>query len=344
MKNSYLFSLIFPSALLSCHKGADLDVAQTRAFPIEYNSGIKEKALNYANTLPDPAEISKDHPELVALGKKLFYDNRLSGNGTQSCNSCHNLSTFGVDNKTLSKGADGRLESRNTPTVLNASLHFSLFWDGRAASLEEQIEGPILNPHEMGMSSKEELESRLSRDPEYIALFRRAFPADTEPLNFDNLSKALGAFERTLLTPSRFDKFLLGDESALSEQEKRGLSLFVDLSCIKCHSGNTLGGNIFQKFGLVRDYWEYTQGKNRDEGLFQLTKDPADKYVFKVPSLRNVAKTAPYFHDGSVETLEHAIAIMAKAQLGMELSSFEVNDIKAFLEALTGEVPASALQ
>lgn len=344
MKNRYLLSLIFPSALLSCHKGAEFDLAQTRAFPIEYNSGIKEKALNYANSLPDAGNTSKDHADLVALGKKLFYDNRLSGNGTQSCNSCHSLSTYGVDNKTLSKGADGRLHSRNTPSVLNASLHFSLFWDGRAMSLEEQAEGPILNPHEMGMSSREDLESRLSRDPEYIALFRRAFPADREPLTFDNLSKAIGAFERTLLTPSRFDQFLLGEENALNEQEKRGLSLFVDLSCIKCHSGNTLGGNIFQKFGLVRDYWEYTHSKTLDEGLFLRTKNPADKYVFKVPSLRNVAKTAPYFHDGNVETLEQAIAIMAKAQLGMELSSLEVDDIKAFLEALTGDVPASALQ
>ena len=193
----------------------------------------------------------------------------------------------------------------------------------------------------VGMPSAAYLEERLRNNSEYRALFDRAYPGVQESLSFEHVAHAIAAFERTLITPSRFDHFLNGAEDALNEQEKRGLSLFVDLSCIKCHSGNTLGGNIFQKFGLVGYYWDYTKSTAIDEGLYARTGNPTDKYVFKVPSLRNVEKTAPYFHDGSVDTLEEAIRIMAKIQLGMELSPAEVEDIKAFLSTLTGAVPAA---
>ena len=340
--------MLLGATFVQCQKMSDNGMAADapRAFPIAYGHGMKEKAVNYANILPaGPAFSDLDiSPEMVALGKKLYYDKRLSGDGTQSCNTCHNLETFGVDNKPLSKGIKGEEGTRNSPTVLNAAVFFSQFWDGRAKTVEEQAGGPILNPVEMAMPSEAELEKRLRRDEEYKTLFSRVFPGETEPLTFGNVVKALGAFERTLITPSRFDAFLGGDEEALNVQEKRGLSLFVDLSCIKCHSGNTLGGNIFQKFGLVRDYWGLTNSVRKDEGLFLITRDPADKYVFKVPSLRNIEKTAPYFHDGSVEKLEDAIRIMANLQLGIDLSPSEVDDIKAFLKTLTGTVPASALQ
>lgn len=304
-----------------------------RAFPVEYDEGMKEKALNYANVLQEPDDGS---PELARLGEKLFFDTRLSGNGTQSCATCHPPGAYGMDNNLLSAGANGQVLKRNTPTVLNAALHANQFWDGRAKTLEEQVKVAVMAPDELGMPSVRELEGRLKGDPDYQKLFAKAFPDQQEPVSFENTARAIAAFERTLITPSRFDHFLNGAEDALNDQEKRGLSLFADLSCIKCHSGNTLGGNVFQRFGLAGYYWDYTRSAQIDEGLFALTGNPADKYVFKVPSLRNVEKTAPYFHDGSVATLEEAIRIMAKVQLGMDLTAPEVNDIKAFLQSLTG--------
>lgn len=305
-----------------------------RAFPVEYDEGMKEKALNYANVLKGQDSIP---PDLASLGKKLFFDTRLSGNATQSCATCHPLNSYGMDNKTLPAGARGQLLKRNTPTVLNAAFHAHQFWDGRAKTLEEQVKVAVLAPDELGMPSIQELEDRLKGDPGYKKLFALAFPGQQEPVSFENIALAIAAFERTLITPSRFDHFLNGAEDALNDQEKRGLSLFADLSCIKCHSGNTLGGNVFQRFGLAGYYWDYTKSAQIDEGRYVLTGNPADKYVFKVPSLRNVEKTAPYFHDGSVATLEEAIRIMAKVQLGMDLTVPEINDIKAFLQTLTAQ-------
>lgn len=305
-----------------------------RAFPVEYDEGMKEKALNYANVLKGQDSIP---PDLASLGKKLFFDTRLSGNATQSCATCHPLNSYGMDNKTLPAGARGQLLKRNTPTVLNAAFHAHQFWDGRAKTLEEQVKVAVLAPDELGMPSIQELEGRLKGDPDYKKLFALAFPGQQEPVSFENTALAIAAFERTLITPSRFDHFLNGAEDALNDQEKRGLSLFADLSCIKCHSGNTLGGNVFQRFGLAGYYWDYTKSAQIDEGRYVLTGNPADKYVFKVPSLRNVEKTAPYFHDGSVATLEEAIRIMAKVQLGMDLTVPEINDIKAFLQTLTAQ-------
>lgn len=322
----------FPALLALVFFAACQEESIRRAFPVEYDEGMKEKALNYANVLQEIDSIS---PELASLGERLFFDTRLSGNATQSCSTCHPLSSYGVDNKPRSTGAQGQLLKRNTPTVLNAALHAGQFWDGRAKTLEEQVMASVLDPTEMGMPSGRELESRLKGDPDYREQFARAFPNQEEPVSFDNMARAISAFEKTLITPSRFDHFLKGAEDAFSDQEKRGLSLFVDLSCIKCHSGNTLGGNTFQRFGLTDYYWDYTKSPGIDEGLYALTGNPADKYVFKVPSLRNVGKTAPYFHDGSVETLEEAIRIMAKVQLGMDLTLPEINDIKAFLLTLT---------
>lgn len=282
-------------------------------------------------------------PEKVALGKKLYYDTRLSKEGKNSCNSCHNMETYGVDNLPFSPGDKGEFGGRNSPTVLNAAFHFVQFWDGRAKDVEEQAAGPIVNPVEMAMPSPEFLEKRLNGIAEYKSEFKTVFP-DSKKITISDVAKAIGAFERTLITPSRFDEYLAGKAEVLNDQEKEGLKKFMDNGCITCHAGAQLGGNMYQKFGVHKPYWEATGSKKKDEGKFEVTAVESDKYFFKVPGLRNIEKTWPYFHDGSVEKLEEAVAIMADVQLNKQLNEGDVNDIVAFLKTLTGEVPKSALQ
>jgi cytochrome c peroxidase len=265
----------------------------------------------------------------VELGKKLFNEKALSIANDLSCNSCHNLATFGVDNKPTSDGHKGQKGTRNSPTVLNAALHFTQFWDGRAKDVEEQALGPVMNPVEMAMPSESEVISRLKSNAEYVGLFAKAFPSEVDTVTFKNIGRAIGAFERTLITPSRFDSFLAGDDKALTEQEIKGLRSFRDVGCVACHSGATLGGQMFQKIGLVKQY------PAKDLGRYEVTKNEVDKYFFKVPSLRNIEKTYPYFHDGSVKTLEEAIKLMGEYQLGRQLSDEQVKDIVAFLRTLT---------
>ncbi len=275
----------------------------------------------------------EDNSVKVELGKKLYLDTKLSKNGNQSCNSCHDLNTYGVDNKKVSPGSDGKNGDRNSPSSFNAALHIAQFWDGRAADLEAQALGPVLNPIEMGLKSKEDVEKVLSSDKDYIAMFAKAFPEDKNAITFENMGRAIGAFEKTLITPSRFDSYIDGDKSALTEDEKKGLMTFVQSGCTVCHSGVGVGGGMYQKLGLVVPY------TTSDEGRFKVTKLESDKYVFKVPSLRNITKTAPYFHDGSVDTLSKAITLMGKHQLGRDLSEADVKSIETFLGSLTGELP-----
>lgn len=282
-------------------------------------------------------------PEKVELGKMLYFDTRLSKNGNNSCNSCHNMETYGVDNEATSKGDAGKRGVRNSPTVLNAALANMQFWDGRAKNVEEQAGMPILNPVEMAIPSKEFLVKRLSSTKEYPALFAKAFPNETNSLTYDNLSKALGAFERTLITPCRFDDFLAKDPSHLDSEEKEGLTLFIETGCTQCHSGVGLGGGQMQKFGVHDDYRKYTKSKTNDIGRMEVTNQAIDKDIFKVPTLRNIAKTGPYFHDGSVSDLNEAVRIMAKTQLNKDLTDDQIVKISKFLHALTGEVPKSAL-
>jgi cytochrome c peroxidase len=270
-------------------------------------------------------------PERVALGRRLFSDTRLSKAGGISCNTCHNLETYGVDNKAVSSGHEGQVGNRNSPTVYNAALHFVQFWDGRAKDVEEQALGPILNPSEMAMGSSGEAIERLKSDPSTVAQFKSAFPNEKDPVTFDNIGLAIGAFERTLITPSRFDQFLKGDANSLTDAEKAGGKLFVESGCIACHNGALLGGGTYQKLGLVRPY------PTKDKGRFEVTKVASDEFMFKVPSLRNVEKTAPYFHDGSVKTLPEAITLMGRHQLGRELSAEDTSKIETFLRALTAE-------
>lgn len=273
-------------------------------------------------------------PERVALGKKLFNDTLLSKSKKISCNSCHTLSNFGVDNEPTSLGHEGHRGGRNSPSVYNAALHIAQFWDGRAADVEAQALGPILNPGEMAMPDEATVVQRLREDKDYPALFRKAFPSEKEPTTFANVGLAIGAFERTLMTPSRFDSYLSGDDSALTTEEKAGLKTFVATGCGACHNGVTVGGGMYQKLGLVVPY------QTTDLGRFSITKNEADRFVFKVPSLRNSEKTAPYFHDGSVATLEEAVRLMGKHQLGRDLSQEDTASIVTFLRSLTGKLPA----
>lgn len=277
-------------------------------------------------------------PERIALGKMLYFEPRLSKGGDVSCNSCHDLATFGVDGKPTSTGHKGQLGGRNSPTVYNAAGHFAQFWDGRAKDVEEQAKGPVLNPVEMAMPNAKAVEKVLSGIPEYVAAFKKAFPAEKKPVTFDNMAVAIAAFERGLATPSRFDVFLAGDDKALSDAEKQGLNAFMDTGCAACHSGALFGGAMYQKLGLVKPW-----PTEKDTGRFEVTKKDADKFFFKVPSLRNIEKTAPYFHDGSVASLDEAVKLMATHQLGKELTAEQVGSIVTFLKALTGTPPADAL-
>jgi cytochrome c peroxidase len=344
-KNSYFLiltgSLLFFSACgKKASESADPDAAQHS----QYDEALKNKKLAYFQSLPDKAA-NPDNPTSAAkvkLGHVLYYDVRLSKNNTISCNSCHNLSKFGVDNLPFSPGDDGTLGGRNSPTTLNAALHTQQFWDGRAKDVEEQAGMPILNPVEMAIPSQDFLVKRLAEIPFYQELFKRAFPDESNPLTYANIQKAIAAFERELITPSRFDQYLKGDSRALTVQEKKGMLSFINIGCINCHTGTLIGGNQFQKFGAYMPYWELTGSKNIDKGLFDITKNEMDMYIFKVPSLRNVAETGPYFHDGSVKDLEQAVRIMGKAQLKYEMSDAEAQNIVAFLKSLSGEVPAFA--
>lgn len=310
-----------------------------------------EQAEKAAPTGPDPQEIrqlasalfkpvpdfavrdgeARPSDELLNLGRTLYHDPRLSINDQISCNSCHDLARYGVDGEATSPGHDGTRGGRNSPTVLNAALHATQFWDGRAADVEEQALGPILNPVEMGMPDGETVEKKVRSIAAYEQLFAAAFPDAEQPITFDNIGRAIGAFERGLITPAPFDRFLQGDDEAMTPDQLAGLKTFVDVGCTSCHNGVALGGQGFFKLGQVVPY------ETSDEGRFEVTQNEADKYFFKPPSLRNITETGPWFHDGSVTDLGEAVRLMAKHQLGRELNDDQVASILAFLGALKGE-------
>ncbi|MBL8096909.1 MAG: c-type cytochrome [Anaerolineales bacterium] len=286
--------------------------------------------------LPDEAaptgyELSEP---LVDLGRMLYYEPRLSVNSQMSCNTCHPLNTYGMDGLRFSFGHAGDPVGRNSPSSYNAALHIAQFWDGRAADVEAQAKGPILAGGEMGMPNSDFVVGVLKEIPGYLPLFEAAFPDQADPITYDNVGTAIGAFERRLITPGRFDLLVAGDESAFNEQEKRGLALFVSTGCASCHSGAALGGTMYAKLGAAESF------AGADLGRFNVTGAEADRYVFKVPALRNIAQTGPYLHDGSIPTLEDMVRVMARHQLGKQLEDDEVNDIVLFLRALTGEIPA----
>ena len=291
--------------------------------------------LSLFTPLPSQAEPSNYQltPEMVDLGRHLYYDPRLSVNHQISCNSCHLLERYGVDSLATSIGHDGEAVDRNAQSVYNAALHISQFWDGRSPDVEDQAKGPIVSVAEMGMGDSAYVEEVLRSIPGYQPLFQAAFPNDAEPITFDNATRAIGAFERGLMTPSRFDRFLAGDYSQLNEQEQRGLLTFATTGCANCHMGVTVGGLFYKKLGEMEPY------DTDDPGRARITGSDEDLHVFKVASLRNVTQTAPYLHDGSIKTLQEMIILMARYQLGKELANEQVAEIMMFLNTLTGEIP-----
>jgi len=282
--------------------------------------------------LPDTMPGSeKDTPAKIELGKKLYFEKCISINKTQACNSCHRVdeNRGGVDNLPTSPGAEGKLGGRNSPTTLNAGLHIAQFWDGRAPDLVAQAKGPVLNPIEMGMPNEAAVLARL-KEAGYEPQFKKVFPDAAQALTYDNYAQAVAAFERTLITRDRFDDFLAGAPDALTRAEMQGLRVFMQTGCTNCHAGALLGGDRYEKMGDANEYAD-----KKDVGRFEVTKKDEDKYVFKVPSLRNIAITQPYFHDGKAATLADAVKQMAHLQLGTDLEAEQVDAMVAFLKSLT---------
>ncbi len=291
--------------------------------------------------------VSEKNPitlEKVELGRILFYETRISVDGTVSCSKCHPIGLYAADGLRKAIGNQCKINPRNSPTLFNAAGQISEHWIGNRTDVEDQAKQSVIGPPSFGMSSYEAVERRLREIKGYADLFKKAFPMENDPVKVDNLARAVGVFERTLVTPSPFDTFLGGKKEALNEQEKRGLRTFVETGCIMCHSGSSIGGQMYQKFGLIEPYWKYTGSQEVDEGRYAFTKNEMDKYVFKVPMLRNVEKTSPYFHDGSVDTLEAAERVMGKVQLGKDLTKSQLEDIGSFLKSLTGRIPEDALR
>ena len=283
-------------------------------------------AENLINPLPQSIPYDKAK---AALGKKLYFDTSLSKDNTISCNSCHDLKKFGVDSKQVSMGVGGKLGSVNAPSVFNSVFNFVQFWNGRAKDLAEQAKGPLFNPVEMDLTP-EILIEKVSANKEYVKEFKELFGE----LSVDTIALAIAEFGKTLITPNApFDKWLRGDEYAISEQAKRGFEAFKTYGCIACHQGQNIGGNMYQKIGIFQDF----PNTQSSLGRFEQTHKEEDKMVFKVPSLRNIAKTSPYYHDGSIATLYDAVQGMARYQLGKSLEQNVIEDIVAFLESLTGE-------
>ena len=301
---------------------------------------VREEALDLFEPLPSTIPAVADNPityEKIHLGKALFFEPRLSASGVFSCNSCHNLATGGDDNLETSIGHGWQKGPRNAPTVLNAVFNEAQFWDGRAEDLKAQAKGPIQASVEMA-STPERVVATLKSLPQYVEWFEAAFPEEDDPVTFDNMAMAIEAFEATLITPSRFDAYLNGNEDALSEVELEGLAVFMDKGCATCHNGVNLGGTGYFPFGLVAKPGADVLPEG-DKGRYAVTGTVDDSYVFRASPLRNLAVTAPYFHSGKVWDLEEAVAIMGTAQLGAELNDAEVKAITAFLGALTGKMP-----
>lgn len=332
-------------ALTACggntSRGPAEDLPHMDAATLAASAALREQALAFFQPMPDKVDHPghPDSPEMVELGRKLFMDPRLSLDSSISCNSCHQLDRGGGDTGPTSTGVRGQKGGRNSPTVYNAALHNMQFWDGRATDVEEQAGMPVMNPIEMAIPTEAFLVKRLKGTRDLPALFKAAYPNDVDPITYANIRGSIGAFERTLLTPSRFDDFLKGNDTALDSSERAGLRTFMDVGCTACHNGAAVGGASLQKFGVHKDYRALTGSPPGDEGRKEVTHKGQDKDVFKVSGLRNITQTAPYFHDGRVARLDSAIRIMSEAQLGRELTEREVQDILAFLEALTGRPP-----
>lgn len=311
------------------------------AEPLDTRKLLADAQTSFQPLAPTP--VAKDSLQAVRaeLGRRLFFESRVSMDGNVSCSHCHLPEKQATDGLPKAIGVFGMENPRNAPSIFNAALNFKQHWRGDRESLEEQAEKSLLGPATFGNPDQPTAMGKLKAIPAYADAFAQAFPDDKDPINSRNWGTAVAAFEWTLLTPSKFDAFLSGDTNALSAQEQAGLRTFIDTGCVSCHNGTGIGGNSFQKFGVTGDYWKETGSKTPDKGRADVTKNDADLYVFKVASLRNVAKSAPYFHDGSVEDPTKAVKIMGKVQLGKTISDKDAADIVAFLGSLTGAAPAN---
>lgn len=309
----------------------------SQALAGEISKGKLQKYEPLPPVMASPANPLSD--EKIRLGRMLYFDPRLSKGQDVSCNTCHLLDRYGVDGKRVSTGDKGQTGDRNAPTVYNAAGHFVQFWDGRAADVEEQAKGPVLNPVEMAMPSPDAVIRTLKSIPGYVKAFSAAFPGEADPVTYDNMGRAIGAFERKLVTPSRWDRYLQGDRSALTEEEKKGFEKFTAAGCAECHRGAYVGGEFYKKLGLEKP-WPDTS----DPGRFRVTKKPSDRMVFKVPSLRNIEKTGPYMHDGKVESLDEVVRLMAEYQSGRKVKPADAGAIVTWLKTLTGDLPTEFLK
>jgi len=326
--------------------GAILGIALTTASPnalhaADSDADLLKEAQSFFQPLPRNMATAEFPiaPERVDLGRKLYFDPRISVDGTVSCARCHQPALYGTDGLPKPRGAQDKLNPRNAPTVLNAALQFKEHWRGDRENVEDQAKQALIGPPSFGNPDYATAIAMIKAIPGYPEMFRKAFLGEQDPVTQDNWGKAIGAYERTLITPSAFDGYLAGNVNALSPAERTGLRKFIETGCIACHNGPGVGGRMFQKFGVVEDYWKETGSQQPDKGRFDVTHEPSDMYVFKVPSLRNVAMTPPYFHDGSVRSLPEAVRIMARVQLRKTLSDQDANEIVGFLQSLTGKLP-----
>lgn len=327
--------LIAVAVLVGCDRGSEPapKAKRTPAATKPDRDALRRQASNIFGKLPTEAPNPGDpiSQEKITLGRTLYFDARLSADGQTSCNGCHPLDRYGVNGESTSTGHGGE-RPRNAPTVYNAALHVAQFWDGRAEDVEAGARLSAAADPEAAATAQEAVLATLRAIPGYQPLFRAAFPEDEEPVSLENAQRAIGAFERRLITPSAFDAFLAGDDSTVTDAQLEGLATFMRVGCTTCHVGPAVGGSLYRKLGAVKPYG------TEDPGRFAVTGNEADRGVFKVPSLRNVAQTAPYLHDGSIAQLEDVIRIMGEHQLGLELSKQEIAGIRSFLRTLTGHV------
>jgi cytochrome c peroxidase len=331
----WVVTILAALAVLGCtKKEAPAPAAEEKAVAEQEKPAVPSEPIL---PLPDSVDVNMDK---VLLGRSLYFDTALSGDGTVSCATCHMLEHGGAEPRRTSTGIAGQVGPINSPTVLNSSYNFVQFWDGRAKDLQEQAAGPVENPIEMG-AKWDNVVKRLAKNEEYASAFAKLYE---DSITKENATDAIAEYEKSLVTPSRFDAYLKGDQNAITDAEKQGYATFKEVGCTACHSGINVGGSMFQKMGLVKDYFKHrgTPITDADLGRFNVTKNESEKHFFKVPTLRNVELTSPYLHDGSRATLEETVKVMGTYQLGRDLTDAQVNSIVAFLKTLTGTLPAHA--
>ena len=336
MQTTWSLLILAAIAIVGCKQKEPPAPPQEDKVAVEQKTSAPE-SVEPIQPLPESVDVNMDK---VLLGRSLYHDTALSGDGTVSCATCHMLDHGGAEPRKTSTGIAGQVGPINSPTVLNSAYNFVQFWDGRAKDLQEQAGGPVENPIEMG-AKWDSVVKRLQKKKAYATAFAKLYP---DGVTKANVTDAIAEYEKSLITPSRFDEFLLGKADAITDAEKKGYATFKEVGCTACHTGIIAGGTMFQKMGLVRDYFKDrgTPITEADLGRFNVTKNEADKHFFKVPTLRNVELTPPYLHDGSRATLEETVEVMGTYQLGRDLTDAQVNSIVTFLKSLTGELPAHA--